>query len=175
MAILGGSFELGLSTGRSGSGLCPTRNWPDNFGSPKYGPAADPLTATVRLVGRRSFPVGFRSGSDCENRAGFLPKFAYFCWIWPDFNESLADLNELRPISKRSGEISTRSGPISKRSGEISKRSGPISKRSGQISTRSRRISSDRTKSYRRTTSIDGESFSGVFSGQVGWNRFSML
>ena len=72
---------LGLSTGRSGSGLCPTRNRPDHFGSPKYGPAADPPTATVRLVGRRSFPVGFRSGSDCENRAGFLPKFAYFCWI----------------------------------------------------------------------------------------------
>ena len=147
-----------------------------------------PPTATVRVVGRQNFPVGFRSDSDCENRAGFLPKSAYFCWICPDFEESLADLNELRPnskrswqistrsglISKRSGEISKRSGQISKRSGEISTRSGPISKRSGeiskrsgQISTRSRRISTDRTKSYRRTTSIDGESFSCVFSGRV--------
>ena len=32
---------LGLSTGRSGSGLCPTRNRPDQIGWPEIQPAAD--------------------------------------------------------------------------------------------------------------------------------------
>ena len=87
----------------------------------------------------------FRSGSDYANRAGFLPKSAYFCWIWPDFEEILADLNKIRLNLKRSWQISTRSSPILKRFGEIS--------------TRSCRISTDRTRSYRRTTSIGGESY----------------
>ena len=34
-------MQLGLSTGRSGSGLCPTRNRPDNFGFSMLRPAAD--------------------------------------------------------------------------------------------------------------------------------------
>ena len=32
---------VGLSTGRSGSGLCPTRNRPDQIGWPEIQPAAD--------------------------------------------------------------------------------------------------------------------------------------
>ena len=49
-----------------------------------------------------------------------LPDFAKICLFlldWPNFEEILADLNEIR---RNLEEISARSGPISKRSGEIS-------------------------------------------------------
>ena len=39
--LLGCTFHLGLSTGRSGSGLCPTRTRPDQIGWPEIQPAAD--------------------------------------------------------------------------------------------------------------------------------------
>ena len=74
-------FELGRSMGRFGSGLCPTRNRPDHFKSLKLGPAADQPEATVRVVERCRFSVGFRSGSNCANRRRILPKSAYFCLI----------------------------------------------------------------------------------------------
>ena len=34
-------LEVGLSTSRSGSGLCPTQNRPDQIGSSKFHPLAD--------------------------------------------------------------------------------------------------------------------------------------
>ena len=96
------TISLGLSMGRSRSGLCPTRNRPDQLGSLKLGPAANPPEATVRVVGRRCFLVSFRSGSNYANRCWILPKSAYFCLI--------------NRISKRSWWISTRLGWILKRS-----------------------------------------------------------
>ena len=50
--------KVGLSTGRSGSVLCQTRNRPNYFGSPKNGSIADLPTATVQVVERQSFPDG---------------------------------------------------------------------------------------------------------------------
>ena len=95
---------VGLSTGQSGSGLCPTRNRPDHFGSPKLGLVVDPPEAMVWVVGRRRFPIGFQLGSDYANRRRILPKSAFFCWI---------------------DRISKRSQWILKRSNEISKRQRP--------------------------------------------------
>ena len=106
------TISLGLSMGRSRSGLCPTRNRPDQLGSLKLGPAANPPKATIRVVGRRHFSVGFRSGLDYANRCQILPKSAYFCLI--------------DRISKRSWQISMRLGRILKRSQQISTRSSPI-------------------------------------------------
>ena len=41
-------WKLGVSTGRSGSGLCPTRNRPDDIGFPARKPAADRKHQRVR-------------------------------------------------------------------------------------------------------------------------------
>ena len=139
-------ISLGLSTGRSRSSLCPTRNRPDQLGSLKLGLAANPPEATVRVVERRRFSVGFRSGSDYANRRRILPKSTYFCLIDRISKRSWRTSTRLGRILKRSQQISTRSSPISLRSWWISKRSSEISKRPGQISTRSRRISTNRTK-----------------------------
>ena len=42
---------LGLSIGRFGLGLCPTRNWPNHFGFSMLRPAADRWAESIRVVG----------------------------------------------------------------------------------------------------------------------------
>ena len=74
LAWLNAVCVLGLSTGR----ICAQ-------------PETDPITSGLLNMDppptRRRQRFGwldvevFRSSSDCENRARFLPKFAYFCWI----------------------------------------------------------------------------------------------
>ena len=163
--------RLGLSTGRSGSGLCPTRNQPDHFGSPKPRPAADPPKVADWVVGCHRFPVGYQSVSNYVNHRRILqkssPDFAKisgFCWIWPDLKEILTDLNEIRPdlneirpdleeIRRDLNEIR----PILSVSRRDRARSRRISTRSGQISTRSHWISTDRTKWGQLPTPIGGE------------------
>ena len=145
--------------------MCPIRNWPDHFESPKLGHITDPSKTTVRVVGRRCFSVGLGL---CESS----PDFAKICLFLLDYQSSKRSRwisTRLGRILKRSRQISTRLGSISKRSSKISKRSSKITKRSGQISTRSHQISTNRTKSDWRTTSIGGESyFRCVFqSGQL--------
>ena len=126
-------------------GLCPTRNQPDHFKSPKLGPPSTHRRQRFEWLD----VVGFRLGSDCANRRQILPKSTYFCLI--------------DRISKRSWRISTRLGRILKRSQQISTRSGPILKRSGPISKRSSEILSlDLDKSDKidqGTTLISGESY----------------
>ena len=148
---------LGLSTGRSGSGLCPIRNRLDHFGSPKPGPVADPPKVADRVVGCHRFLVGYRSVSNCVNHRWILqkssPDFAKisgFCWIWPDLKEILANLNEIRLDLNEIRPILS----VSRRDRARSRR---ISTRSGQISTRSHRISTDRTKWGWLPTPIGGE------------------
>ena len=95
-----------------GSGLCPTRNRLDHFKSLKLGPAADQPEATVQVVERRRFSVGFRSGSNCANRRRDLPKSAYFCLIDGISKRSQLDQARSRRDPVRSQWISKRSGQI---------------------------------------------------------------
>ena len=82
---------VGLSTGQSGSGLCPTRNRPDHFGSPKLGLVVDPPEAMVWVVGRRRFPIGFQLGSDYVNRCHNLLIFARLTGFQRDLGGSQQD------------------------------------------------------------------------------------
>ena len=132
-------LRVGLSTGRSGSGLCPTRNQPDHFGSPKPRPAGGNGSGGWTLSFSSWFLV--RLGL-CKSSSDFA-KICLFLLDWSDFEEILADLNEMRPNLE---EISTRSSSISKRSGEISTRSRWISKRSSKISKRQRPRTLNQTK-----------------------------
>ena len=43
-------FKLGLSMGRSGSGLCPTRNRPDGISSWKNSPVVDHWSKQVNRI-----------------------------------------------------------------------------------------------------------------------------
>ena len=60
------SLLLGLSTGRSGSGLCPTRNRPDQIGWANFQPAADRRRSRFGRVRRSTSGGRVRS----ESRSG---------------------------------------------------------------------------------------------------------
>ena len=83
--------------------MCPIRNRPDHFGSPKLGLGVDPPEAMVWVVGRRRFPIGFQART-VRIVAEFCQNLLFFCWI---------------------DRISKRSQWILKRSSEISKRQRP--------------------------------------------------
>ena len=123
MASLSLSPSVGLSTGWSGLGLCPTRNRPDHFGFSILRPAADREWRRFGWSDFRRVQIGPRLVSGCVNICRILPKVAGYGETWSDLDEISADLEEIKPISARYGRISMRSRHISKRSGRISTRS----------------------------------------------------
>ena len=83
-------MSLGLSTGQSGSGLCPTQNRPDHFGFSMLRPAANRWTESIWVVW---FSLGSdRSSVDFE-LCEYLPNFAKSRRIWQDLTRSWQDLN----------------------------------------------------------------------------------
>ena len=137
-----GSLALKLSTGRSGSGLCLTRNWLDHFGFSMLRPAAARWTESVRVV-------KFSSGSDqslvdfrlCE----YLLDFAKSHRFWRDLTRSWRDLGKSRRDQADLGEIWLNLDEISAYLEEIRPNLDEIS----PDSSSSGRISTDRTKNGR--------------------------
>ena len=110
-------FQIGLSTGRSESGLCPTRNQLGYFGSTIFRPITDRWKGSVRVVGPPRRPVGSQSGLKVAKLCRNLLKST-----GPVPNR--LDMLRSSQILMRSRLISTRSSRISMRSCQISKRSG---------------------------------------------------
>ena len=93
---------LGLFTGRSRSGLCLTRDWPDPFGSLIFGPAADRWKESVLVVGPSRILVVSRSELEFSKLCWILPKstkfgrdWVKFAEIWPNLEEILVDFDEI--------------------------------------------------------------------------------
>ena len=83
---------LGMFTGRSGSGLCLTRNQTDQIGSPKPGLAEGSGSGGQMSSGFGWVLVGFRL---CEWSPDFTKIIAGFCqnlWFLLDLTESQRDL-----------------------------------------------------------------------------------
>ena len=155
---------LGLSTGRSGSGLCPTRNRPDHFGFSIFRPAADRERSRFGWSDFRRVQIGPRSVSGCVNICRILPKVAGYGETWSDLDEISADLEEIKPISARYGRISMSSRPISKRSGLISTRS--------RLSLRSR--TENGRFSFEFRPDLNWSDRKGAISGQIRSGRLNI-
>ena len=91
--------QLGVSTGRAGSGLCPTRNRPDLVGWIKIWPETDPNDWP-------DFSVRVLSVSGFFAEAEIWPIRRDLAEIWPDpaiSGRNLARSNEIWPDPSRSG------------------------------------------------------------------------